>query len=102
MPLYDYHCTECGTFRAWRSMREAREPAPCPDCDRPGERAMAAPGLALMASNRRLAHQRNEKSAHEPRLETRAAPPSDHGHHHHHGHGHHHHHKAGRPWMIGH
>jgi len=95
MPLYDYHCPECGTFRAWRSMREAREPAPCPDCERPGGRAMAAPSLALMAGDRRIAHQRNEKSAHEPRLESRPAP-SDHGHHHHH------HHKGGRPWMIGH
>jgi len=100
MPLYDYHCPECGTFRAWRAMSEARQPVPCPDCERPGGRAVAAPSLALMASNRRIAHQRNERSAHEPRLETRPAV-SDHGHHHHQGPGHHHH-KAGRPWMIGH
>ena len=105
MPLYDYHCTGCGPFRAWRSMHEAREPAPCPDCESPGARAVAAPNLALMASSRRTAHQRNEKSAHEPRLESRAERPS-HGHQHQHGHGghghHHHHHTATRPWMIGH
>lgn len=101
MPLYDYHCPDCGGFRAWRRMEEARDPAACPDCQAPAARAVAAPSLALMASHRRTAHQVNERSAHEPRLETRAAA-SGHGHHHHHGHGHHHHRKGSRPWMLGH
>lgn len=101
MPLYDYHCAECGPFRAWQAMREAHEPVPCPECDAPRARAVVAPNLALMARTRRIAHQRNEKSAHEPRLESRTAGSTN-GHHHHHGHGHHHHHAASRPWMIGH
>lgn len=102
MPLYDYHCAECGGFRAWRRMSEAGDPIPCPSCDEPAVRSVVAPSLALMPSNNRTAHQRNEKSAHEPKV------VSGHGHgagHHHHGHSHGHGHghgAAGRPWMIGH
>lgn len=101
MPLYDYHCAGCGPFRAWRSMQGARDPVPCPACEEPGRRTVAAPSLALMASTQRVAHQRNEKSAHEPRLESRPSGGHQHGHSHGHGHSHHHHH-LGRPWMIGH
>ena len=102
MPLYDYHCTEHGDFRAWRGLSEARAPTPCPDCARPAFRSMAAPALAILPSVTRRAHERNEKSAHEPKLVTR-----EHGHGAHAGHGHGHAHAhghggGGRPWMIGH
>ncbi len=41
MPLYEYYCGSCdGVFESLRSMREASEPAPCPLCDRDGERIM--------------------------------------------------------------
>jgi putative FmdB family regulatory protein len=41
MPLYEYYCESCnGVFEALRSMREASEPAPCPVCDRDGQRIM--------------------------------------------------------------
>ncbi|MGH6902465.1 MAG: FmdB family zinc ribbon protein, partial [Geminicoccaceae bacterium] len=30
MPLYDYRCSACGDFRAWRRMSAAAEPADCP------------------------------------------------------------------------
>jgi putative FmdB family regulatory protein len=107
MPLYDYHCPDCGGFRAWRSMTEARDPTDCPSCNRPALRAMVAPNLALMAPNRRVAHQRNEKSANEPRVVSTSEPHQNnaagHAHHRHHGHGHGHKHAVGsRPWMIGH
>lgn len=104
MPLYDYHCTRCGDFRAWRRMSEAGDPLDCPSCDGPAVRAMVAPNLALMPGNTRIAHQRNEKSAHEPKVASRDShqPQAGHSHgrgpgHHHHGHG-----AGGRPWMIGH
>ncbi|MFQ6707173.1 hypothetical protein OMF51_16905 [Bordetella pertussis] len=29
MPLYDYACPQCGPFRAWRALREARNGPHC-------------------------------------------------------------------------
>jgi putative FmdB family regulatory protein len=102
MPLYDYRCATCGDFRAWRHMSAAAEPADCPRCAAPAARAVVAPSLALMNGHSRIAHQRNEKSAHEPQVMSRGEL----GHGHHHGHGGAHHqqqHGSGhRPWMIGH
>jgi putative FmdB family regulatory protein len=114
MPLYDYHCPDCGEFRAWRPMREAGDPADCPECSRAATRVMVAPNLALVAGHTRVAHQRNERSAHEPRVMSReqlargeAGRTGINGHSHHH----HHHgtrgpepglHKSARPWSIGH
>jgi putative FmdB family regulatory protein len=101
MPLYDYHCSACGDFRAWRRMSEAAEPVDCPSCAAPAARAVVAPSLALMNGHIRIAHQRNEKSAHEPRIVSKNehghGRGGHHGHHHEHGHG-----TGGRPWMIGH
>lgn len=105
MPLYDYRCPDCGEFRAWGAMSEAAAPVACPDCRRLAPRAVVAPSLALMNPRNRIAHQRNEKSAHEPQVVSRPAHQGSHAGHAH-GHGHHHHqHKHGmgsRPWMIGH
>ena len=101
MPLYTYACEGCGPFSAWQSMSRAADPAACPGCDEPAPRAISAPFLANMDPNNRVAHQRNEKSAHEPQTATRqqldreGAKRGGHGHH---GHKHH----ANRPWMIGH
>ena len=101
MPLYDYHCANCGHFRAWRRMSEAGDPVDCTTCGAAAARAMVAPSLALMNQHNRIAHQRNEKSAHEPRVVSRprrADHAHGHGHHdHRHGHG-----VGSRPWMIGH
>ncbi|MGC4076050.1 MAG: zinc ribbon domain-containing protein [Rubrivivax sp.] len=47
MPLYDYRCEQgCGEFRAFRPMAESSRPAPCPQCDAPAARTLAAPMLA--------------------------------------------------------
>lgn len=41
MPLYEYFCESCdGVFESLKAMREASEPAPCPLCDRDGQRVM--------------------------------------------------------------
>lgn len=41
MPLYEYLCEHCdGIFEALRSIREASDPAPCPVCERDGQRIM--------------------------------------------------------------
>jgi putative FmdB family regulatory protein len=112
MPLYDYHCDQHGSFRAWRGLSEARAPVPCPGCDQPAPRLVVAPSLGILPSVTRRAHERNEKSAHEPRVMTKESGAGDHGHTHAHGHaghshgqGHSHGHRhgaGGRPWMIGH
>ena len=71
MPLYDYRCDSCGDFRDWQAMVRSQEPADCPTCGRPARRRVARPFIAFMPSHTRIAHQRNEKSAHEPKVMTR-------------------------------
>ncbi|MGI9435750.1 MAG: FmdB family zinc ribbon protein [Geminicoccaceae bacterium] len=114
MPLYDYNCENCGDFRSWQRMSESNADMPCPECDQMAVRLVAAPALALMANNNRVAHASNEKSADQPEMITRTSGGQDdnahrahvHGSHCHAGHeksGHHtHSHSHGRPWMIGH
>jgi putative FmdB family regulatory protein len=114
VPLYTYVCHACGQFSDWQSMSRSHEPTPCPDCGDPATRAICAPSLALMPQSNRIAHRRNERAAHEPKVMSsdelersgrkRAGLP---GCHHGRGHGHGHHgglqvHKSSRPWMIGH
>ena len=71
MPLYDYRCDCCGDFRDWQAMARSQEPVDCPTCGRPARRRVATPFIAFMPSHTRIAHQRNEKSAHEPKVMTR-------------------------------
>ena len=67
MPTYHYDCPDCGGFDAFRPVTERNEPAPCPDCSQQSPRVWAsAPRLALLASESRMARERNERAAHEP------------------------------------
>ena len=108
MPLYDYECQSCGTFREWRSMAEWETNAPCPSCLLPSPRLAAAPMLAVLSSNNRIAHERNERSAHEPKVVRTEDLPR--GHHRHPGvsrlikqqFGDVHPSPPSRPWMVGH
>ena len=111
MPRYDYACEHCGPFKAWRPMSEYAAPSECPSCGSEAPREVGAPFVADMNPNSRIAHERNERSAHEPRVMSRGqmeglgsrrsgGAPERHSHHAHGDHGHHHH--SGRPWMIGH
>jgi len=73
MPLYDYRCEQCGSsFSALRKMSEASEAAAC-ECGEMAERIISAPYLALMDRSTRIAKQRNEKAAHEPRQARRSS-----------------------------
>lgn len=89
-------------------MSESAVPMPCPSCDTRAERLVTAPFIANMNPHSRIAHERNEKSAHEPRVVRKTRKdPAEHGHSHghgrHNGHGQHLHvHRGSRPWMIGH
>ncbi len=46
MPMYDYCCDDCGTFRLLRPMAESQWRQPCPDCGAPAERLLCAPFLS--------------------------------------------------------
>ena len=93
MPLYDYSCEECGPFTELRSMSRSSEPMPCPTCGKAAGRTLTAPFIADMDPKNRVAHQRNEKSAHEPKVVS--GKPQGHTH----GGGRRH---PRRPWAIGH
>jgi putative FmdB family regulatory protein len=68
MPLYDYHCAGCGGFSDLRPMAQSADPADCPSCGAAAPRVLvSSPMLATMDAGQRLAHGRNERSAHEPR-----------------------------------
>lgn len=71
MPLYDYHCPQCGSFTAWNPMSRASTPEACPSCAVPAPRAVIAPYLNTMDSHNRIAHQRNENSADAPTVMSR-------------------------------
>lgn len=45
MPLYDYHCERCGSFRLMRPMADSASSQPCPDCSNTSERVLSAPFL---------------------------------------------------------
>ncbi|HYD33652.1 MAG TPA: zinc ribbon domain-containing protein [Methylophilaceae bacterium] len=72
MPLYEYACQDCGTFSSLRKMSESQLPAQC-ECGAMAERILSAPRLAFMDRGQRSAHERNEKSAHEPRTTRRSS-----------------------------
>ena len=66
MPLYEYECPEHGVFVALRPLAEYRTPQACPECAMQSTRVITPVALGLMPASTRTAHQRNERSAHEP------------------------------------
>ena len=112
MPIYGYACEACGPFTDMQPMSRSSEPMPCPDCGNDAPRSISAPFIANMDPKNRIAHQRNEKSANEPKVVS--GKPGGHSHNHGHGHGHSHgarrntglgeglHNTHSRPWSIGH
>jgi putative FmdB family regulatory protein len=101
MPLYEYQCPRHGVFEQLGSIAEREAAQPCPGCRRAAPRVLSAPCSPALDRSTRIAHERNERSAHEPRMVTQRAPAARrdapatppkmqraHG--------------GGRPWMIGH
>jgi putative FmdB family regulatory protein len=66
MPLYEYHCEECGPFSVLRKMSESSMAADCESCGGESERVISVPHFALLGKAQRIAYERNEKSTHEP------------------------------------
>lgn len=73
MPLYEYECDSCGVFTALRKMSESSLPATCEECGCESPRILSVPKLAIMDKMQRSAHERNEKSANEPRTAKRSS-----------------------------
>jgi putative FmdB family regulatory protein len=73
MPVYEYECETCGVFTALRKMSESNEPAFCDECGCESPRIMSAPRLAVLDKTQRVAHERNEKSAHDPKVAKRSS-----------------------------
>ena len=72
MPLYEYECEDCGVFTGLRPMSQASEPVAC-QCGALSPRILSVPKLALVKKSDRIAHERNEKSAHHPNFKTRSS-----------------------------
>lgn len=68
MPVYDFHCQDCGDFRELLTIDERNDPVACPSCSQIARRLILAPNLALMNPLGRKAAAINEKSRHEPRV----------------------------------
>ena len=67
MPVYDYKCREHGVFSDLATMEQSQSPTPCPQCSVLSARViMMSPAIVAMASEKRKAHEKNEKSRHEP------------------------------------
>lgn len=103
MPLYEYVCDHCGPFTDFAKMADSAQPADCPECRSAAPRIISAPRLAMVSKSTRAAHERNEKSAHEPVMAKRGAGACSHSGPCNHGPA-----KAApvktpqRPWMLGH
>jgi putative FmdB family regulatory protein len=93
MPLYEFNCPACGSFEELRPFSEANNPMPCPTCRTVATRVPTAPSFPKTPPGLAAARNREEQSAHEPRVVRRqvgkAAEP-------------HLHQSHGRPWQIGH
>ena len=105
MPLYEYECGSCGSFKEFQSMSRWLDPVDCPDCGELSDRTISAPQISNVNPHTKIAHQRNEKSADQPLVVKKK--PHQHGaacgHSHGHAHKHPtHSHGPSRPWMIGH
>jgi len=73
MPLYEYQCPECGKFSAIRKISESGLPAICENCGNSSSRVISAPHFSILGQAQRLAHERNEKSANEPKAMRRSS-----------------------------
>jgi putative FmdB family regulatory protein len=70
MPVYVFTCRECGSFELSRPMAEAGAAAYCPACHGEARRVFTPPSLRRLAMPMRRALEKEEASAHEPRVVT--------------------------------
>jgi putative FmdB family regulatory protein len=68
MPLYEYRCSDHGVFEAMGRMSRSGEPGSCPACEASAPRILSSVRGAQLERSQVIARDRNERSAHEPRL----------------------------------
>ena len=68
MPTYAHACAEHGEFDDMRPIARHAEDAECPVCAKPCGRIVTVPRFRSMERNSLIAHERNEKSRHEPHV----------------------------------
>lgn len=73
MPFYEYECCTCGVFTKLRKMCDSSQPAICEECGSKSSRILSPPRLAMMGKTQRVAYERNERAAHEPRAGRRSS-----------------------------
>lgn len=67
MPVYDYKCAEHGLFHDLATLENSSEPCECPQCGVLSSRViMIPPNVLAMASENRVAIEKNEAARHEP------------------------------------
>ena len=72
MPIYEYRCDACGPFSKINKMENALKETECPYCGIGAKRIISPPFVACMTAQNRKAWEKNEKSAHEPRIKRRS------------------------------
>lgn len=68
MPIYEHECERHGRFDDLRGFADSGRPAACPACGEPCPRAVSLPRAPIMDRAVAAAHERNERSRHEPAL----------------------------------
>lgn len=66
MPVYEFECTQHGRFDELRGFSQSADPAPCPVCSTSCARAVSLPRAPVLDASMVRAHDRNERSRHEP------------------------------------
>lgn len=67
MPMYEYQCDECGPFTEILSLQNYTPRCLCPNCGEQAKRVISAPNFPTLPRATRIAHERNERAAHEPK-----------------------------------
>ena len=67
MPIYEYQCEVHGSFSQLKSIASRNQQSHCPSCGSVSTRMMSVPSLPIMTRQNRIAWQRNEESAHQPK-----------------------------------
>ncbi|MDF1629464.1 MAG: zinc ribbon domain-containing protein [Alcanivoracaceae bacterium] len=71
MPVYDYKCNEHGLFNTLATIDDADKPVACPTCEALSPRVIVLPKKVVnMDPATKAAHERNERSRHEPVFST--------------------------------
>ncbi len=68
MPVYEYNCSDCGSFAQLRSITESSTTASCPECGAICAKVFPIVNLRQMRPENRVAWERNERSAHAPHV----------------------------------